>query len=398
MKTVKRMAFTALCCGAIIGSLAIAQSTPAPRQGVEKGLIPRVDSLESSLRQTDKSLERLCKSVDSLAIIKSQREILLDDAHRVFERTLSLLEIVIAGAAILAVIIGYFAKRAIDRFEAKLKQIETAENKLADQRAEFERIIAEGKSEVLKTIQARQDAEQKVAQLGERIKLPPITEAPSEEMRKELDELAKKLRDFERLGGELSAEAHYQRGVDQYYKNLFDSALLSFERAIELQPDYAEAWAGKGGVLQMLERYQEALVACDKAIELKLNLSDAWNNKAVALEGLQQYGEALKASEKAIELEPNLAEAWYNKGAILGKLGRWEESVKASDKAIELKPKYKKACYNRARAYSRLGKKTEALSDLKKAIELDESFKEKAQKDEDFRNLWDDDDFKKLVE
>ena len=45
-----------------------------------------------------------------------------------------------------------------------------------------------------------------------------------------------------------------------------------------------------------------------------------------------------------------------------------------------------------------MGNKEKAMSDLEKAIELDKSRKEKAKKDEDFKNLWDDEDFKKLVE
>ena len=44
------------------------------------------------------------------------------------------------------------------------------------------------------------------------------------------------------------------------------------------------------------------------------------------------------------------------------------------------------------------GNKEKALSDLKKAIELDISHKEEAKEDKDFEKLWDDEDFKKLVE
>lgn len=56
------------------------------------------------------------------------------------------------------------------------------------------------------------------------------------------------------------------------------------------------------------------------------------------------------------------------------------------------------AWYNRACVYSIKGEKEKALSDLKKAIELDKSNKEKAKKDEAFKNLREDEDFKKLVE
>jgi tetratricopeptide (TPR) repeat protein len=92
-----------------------------------------------------------------------------------------------------------------------------------------------------------------------------------------------------------------------------------------------------------------------------------------------------------------LAEAWYNKGVVLVNLGRYEEALKANDKAIELKPDYANAWFNRACVYSVKGDKKKALYNLQKAIELDKSFKEKAKKGEDFKNLWNDEDFKKLV-
>jgi tetratricopeptide (TPR) repeat protein len=118
----------------------------------------------------------------------------------------------------------------------------------------------------------------------------------------------------------------------------------------------------------------------------------------------KNYSKALELYEKAIELKPDYADAWSNKGVALGELNQYEEALNAFDKAIELKPDliltphYAIAWYNRACIYSLKREKEKALSDLKKAIELDISNKQKAKEDEDFKNLWDDPDFKKLVE
>jgi len=121
-------------------------------------------------------------------------------------------------------------------------------------------------------------------------------------------------------------------------------------------------------------------------------------NRGIHLYYKGKYELALKAFEKAIELKPDYAKAWYSKGVILGKLGRREEELKAYEKAIELKPDYAEAWYNKACMYSLRGDKENALKNLSKAIELNSEDKEKAKKDEDFKNLWDDKDFKKLVE
>ena len=110
-----------------------------------------------------------------------------------------------------------------------------------------------------------------------------------------------------------------------------------------------------------------------------------------------QYELALKAFDKAIEMKPDFAEAWYNKGVTLAKLGRYDEALKAYDKAIEIKSDYAKAWYNKARMHSLKGNKENALKNLSRAIELDRKYKEDAKKDEDFKNLWDDEDFKRVT-
>ncbi len=79
------------------------------------------------------------------------------------------------------------------------------------------------------------------------------------------------------------------------------------------------------------------------------------------------------------------------KGIALSKFGKHDE-------AIKLKPDYASAWFNKACAYSLKGDKENTVENLRKAIALDPKYKEDAKKDEDFKNLWGDEDFKKMVE
>jgi tetratricopeptide (TPR) repeat protein len=231
-----------------------------------------------------------------------------------------------------------------------------------------------------------------------KISLPPLDEIPVEELKKKLEEYGKKIEFLEAFGVPLKAEDYFVRGNNFYYKGNFEFALKAYDKAIELKPDYALAWSNKGVALGNLGRYDEALKAYDKAIELKLDDAGVWSNKGVALGNLGRYDEVLKAYDKAIELKPNFAEAWINKSYELYRLGRYDEALKAYDKAIELKPDDADAWYNKTCVYSLKGDKENLLKNLYKAIELDAKYKEEAKKDEDFRNFWDDKDFKKIVD
>ena len=68
------------------------------------------------------------------------------------------------------------------------------------------------------------------------------------------------------------------------------------------------------------------------------------------------------------------------------------------DKAVELKPDYADAWYNKACSYSLKGDKGKSLENLRKAIELDPKYKKMSNLDDEFESLWDDEDFKKIVE
>jgi tetratricopeptide (TPR) repeat protein len=99
---------------------------------------------------------------------------------------------------------------------------------------------------------------------------------------------------------------------------------------------------------------------------------------------------------KSVENIPE-EESWYNKGVEFYELGQYDDALKAYKKALEINPGYADAWYNLACVYSLLDNKNQGLFNLKKAIEIDESIKEDAKRDEDFENLWFDDDFKKLT-
>ncbi len=193
------------------------------------------------------------------------------------------------------------------------------------------------------------------------------------------------------------AEAWLAKGDALIGLKHYEDALKVLDKAIKIKPDLAIAWLAKGGVFIKSEHYEDALKAFNKAIEIKPNFATAWNLKGSSLIFLGRREDALKAFDKAIEVEPDNATAWFDKGLVLANIDNIEDALKAFNKAIEIKPDFAQALYIRTRIYSFRGDKENALGDLSKAIELDAKYKEEAKKDKAFKNLWDDEDFKKTV-
>ncbi|MEZ5045314.1 MAG: tetratricopeptide repeat protein [Saprospiraceae bacterium] len=159
-----------------------------------------------------------------------------------------------------------------------------------------------------------------------------------------------------------------------FYINKKAEALASYDKAIELNPEYASAFNNRGTVLSKLDRKAEALASYDKAIELNPEYASAFYNRGTVLDDLDRKAEALASYDKAIELNPEDASAFYNRGTVLDDLDRKAEALASYDKAIELNPEYASAFYNRGNVLDDLDRKAEALASYDKAIELNPEY------------------------
>ena len=329
------------------------------------------------------------------------QEDILNPAQRSLDRSISIFNLVAIVMGLLVALItlivaiwgvlGYFERYKIQEYKEQAKKSVEETKSYAEE--------AKKTAEEAKPILNRlKKAEEELDPYRERAKhLPSLSEPFSEDQKRLLEEYGKKIEFLEAFGVPLKPEDYLSRGNDFYQSNEYELALKAYDTAIELKPDYAVAMVNKGVALDELGRYEEALKAYDKAIELKPDYADAWNNKGFALAKLGRYEEALKVIDKAIELKPDYAEAWDSRGFALAKLGRYEEALKVIDKAIGLKPDDAEIWFHKACTYSLKGDKQKALKNLSKAIDLDAKYKEEAKSDADFKNLWDNDDFRRIV-
>ncbi|NQV69011.1 MAG: tetratricopeptide repeat protein, partial [Pseudohongiella sp.] len=76
-----------------------------------------------------------------------------------------------------------------------------------------------------------------------------------------------------------------------------------------------------GAALQGQGKLQEAVTSYEKAIQLKPDYEEAYSNRGAALQELGQFDEAVASYDKAIRLRPNYAKAYSNRGNALKDLG-----------------------------------------------------------------------------
>jgi adenylate cyclase len=129
-----------------------------------------------------------------------------------------------------------------------------------------------------------------------------------------------------------------------------DSAILGsarklFERAVEVDPGYAKAYAGIAdcdafawisGKLDV--SYEKMLAASSRAIDLMPNLAEAHASKGMALYLTGHAGEAIEAFERAIALDPALWASHLFYGFSCRDTGKFERSVPLFERAADLNP------------------------------------------------------------
>jgi tetratricopeptide (TPR) repeat protein len=156
----------------------------------------------------------------------------------------------------------------------------------------------------------------------------------------------------------------------------YQDALESYDRALALQPDYADALCNRGAALHELQRYDEALECCDRTIALQPGYEEAHANRGNTLKELRRFEEAVASCDRALALRPNYAEAHCNRANALRELNRLDEALAAYDRALAPRPHYVKALTNRGVTLHDLKRFDEALECYGQAIAVEPDYAE----------------------
>ncbi|NQE52385.1 Photosystem I assembly protein Ycf3, partial [ANME-1 cluster archaeon GoMg3.2] len=170
------------------------------------------------------------------------------------------------------------------------------------------------------------------------------------------------------------ADVYRDRG--NAYRDLkqYERAIEDYNKAIELNPEHALAYHNRGLAFRKLNQLERAIEDYNMAIELNPNYADAHNNRGLAFRKLNQLERAIEDYNKAIEINPEHALAYHNRGYAYDDLKQYEKAIEDYNRAIELKPDYASAYNNRGIAYRKLNQPESAIRDYNKAIEINPNY------------------------
>lgn len=156
--------------------------------------------------------------------------------------------------------------------------------------------------------------------------------------------------------GELSQEnlsiAYYNRGNAWSNKGKYNRAIADYTKAIEIDPEYADAYHKRALAWKKKGNYKKAVADYKKAAN-------------------EYRKDSIATITRVIEIDPKNAEAYFYRGNVWYDKGDYNNAIADYTQAIEIDPQYAKAYNKRGLAWENKGDYNSAIADYTKTIEID---------------------------
>ena len=202
-----------------------------------------------------------------------------------------------------------------------------------------------------------------------------------------------------------SAEAHASRGLAESLIKNYEGAGKEFEISVRLNPRLFEAYYFYGRAAFAQGQYEKAASLFVKASEADPDDYQAHALRAGCLRALGRDEEAhearrdsLQAAEHHLQLHPDDVRAVYLGANALCDLGERTRALEWASHALSMDPEEGSVLYNVSCAYAVLGETDKSLNCLEKAFARGFGLKEWIEKDPDFASLRSNPRFHALIE
>lgn len=207
-----------------------------------------------------------------------------------------------------------------------------------------------------------------------------------------------------------------KRAESQVARKLYDDAIETYKRCLEMSPRDASLYNRLGVALHRRQNYKEAKKNYEHAVKLNPQYAEAYNNLGTIAYSDKKFGRAAKEYRKALKLRPDASTMHYNLGSAYFAMDKYDKAFEEYQVAFTSDPDLmerisatgnivRTAAINRAKyhfyiakIYAALGESDRAIDYLTRAFE--EGFKETEliYKDQAFAGLIKDEKFKLLMQ
>lgn len=166
-----------------------------------------------------------------------------------------------------------------------------------------------------------------------------------------------------------NSQAYYLAGHVFYEQGDTGRAVKSYQKAVDINPEFTEAWNQLGDIMSQLNN-PLAIKFYDNALRGDSLNIETLHNRAFALQKEGRIKEAIEAYQVNIVKRPDFELSYYNLGILLFESKQFEKALENINQAILLNSKEPSSYYYRAKIWIEEGNKDLAKKDLQTAITL----------------------------
>ncbi len=142
-------------------------------------------------------------------------------------------------------------------------------------------------------------------------------------------------------------QAQLQRAFSEMDEERYENAAARLERLVSSDPDNPVVAYNLGVAYTFLKREEEALAAFQKVVDINPEYVQAWYNMGqICMIKKRDFSRALHCFDRAVSIRPDYVGAQHQKGVALELLGEPEKALECWRKTLELDPKNKQAIEN----------------------------------------------------
>ncbi len=165
---------------------------------------------------------------------------------------------------------------------------------------------------------------------------------------------------------------HHDLGLVYFAKGEFELAIVHFNKALRIKPDYSEALNYLGAVFLSLERWDDAIEYFNRARANLLYTTPHFSlwNLGAAYRGKKDYARSISFYEEALEVSPRWPLAYRGKALTYMAMGDYGAAISSLEKALNYAPRFALAHYDLGRAYAGSHNREKAIAGFKRVVEL----------------------------
>lgn len=160
------------------------------------------------------------------------------------------------------------------------------------------------------------------------------------------------------------AVKEYERGVDAERKGKHDEAIVFYESALKISPDYYPAHNNLGSIYLSKSDFPSAETQFQEAVRLDQNEGQAYFNLGNVFMLTGRYAESQSAIESGMKRRPDSSFGHFLLGCLFGRTGKFAEAEKSLRDALRLEPNMSQASLQLVNLYLQQGRKSDAVGEL----------------------------------